>query len=350
MVIQKKYGNPLSELFDDDDDNFPNTCLINIENQKENHHIESLRNNIIDKSALTIESPTTQKAIIDSQLENLLITVETQPKKLIPGSIKMTLKQPSISSSISTTLTNQSNAHPNPIIKCNINFSLTDLNFDSDDEDEQENKSNKQTHVQISDDAKKCEIKYSNRLESIKFEYQINSPSLANQKSNSTSTPRSILKNKVNTEISYSPLVLSQTQNKNKINLETNKRDNGEKGNEMHHTNSSVVGMTQALDLLKSPNTSIKHIQLEEDKNLIKSCFKMKSTLDDLFTEEDLLEKPINLSESKAKTRLRFDDSCMPKKSDFAVSPIEISSREESNANTTDDSVFIIKKVNAIKE
>jgi hypothetical protein len=309
----------------------------------------SLRNNIIVKSALTIESPTTQKAIIDSQLDNLLITVETQPKKLIPGSIKMTLKQPSISCK-ETTLTNQSNAHPNTIVKSNINFSLTDLNFDSDDDDEQENKSNKQTHVQISNDTKKCEIKYSNRLESIKFEYQINSPSSANQKSNSTSTPRSILKNKVNTEISYSPLVLSQTQNKNKINLETSKREHGEKGNEMHHTNSSVVGMTQALDLLKSPNTSIKHVQLEENKNLIKSCFKMKSTLDDLFTEEDLVEKPINLSESKAKTRLRFDDSCLPKKSDVVVSPIKISSREESNANTTDESVFVIKKVNSIKE
>ena len=81
------------------------------------------------------------------------------------------------------------------------------------------------------------------------------------------------MKNKVNTEISYSPLVLSQTQNKNKINLETSKREHGEKGNEMHHTNSSVVGMTQALDLLKSPNTSIKHVQLEENKNLITFYF-----------------------------------------------------------------------------
>jgi hypothetical protein len=361
LVIQKKYDTPLSELFANDDDNdaendekMLKSFLINSKNSTDAHRIEPVKSQLMTKNTLTYESPTTQKIIIDSQLENLMSNIDSQPKKLIPGSIKMTVKQPSSIATKETVIKTETNVKTNSIVKSNINFGLNDLNFDSDDDEVDSNKllnvnsHNNNAHLNT---VKEIDVKMKNRLEHIKFECHMKSPSSENQKTNSTSTPRSILKNnQVKTEISYSPLVLSQTQSKIKkqIKFEPNEHENKfTKENQMQKSdnlNISVVGMTQALDLLMSPGASIKH---ESDTNLIiKPCFNMKSTLDDLFTEEDLIDAEFNSPESKTKQQLKFGDACLPKDGELNYSPIEISSREESKGgNSTEDSIFVSKKV-----
>jgi hypothetical protein len=361
LVIQKKYDTPLSELFANDDDNdaendekMLKSFLINSKNSTDTHRIEPVKSQLMTKNTLTYESPTTQKIIIDSQLENLMSNIDSQPKKLIPGSIKMTVKQPSSIATKETVIKTETNVKTNSIVKSNFNFGLNDLNFDSDDDEVDSNKllnvnsHNNNAHLNT---VKEIDVKMKNRLEHIKFECHMKSPSSENQKTNSTSTPRSILKNnQVKTEISYSPLVLSQTQSKIKkqIKFEPNEHENKfTKENQMQKSdnlNISVVGMTQALDLLMSPGASIKH---ESDTNLIiKPCFNMKSTLDDLFTEEDLIDAEFNSPESKTKQQLKFGDACLPKDGELNYSPIEISSREESKGgNSTEDSIFVSKKV-----
>jgi hypothetical protein len=357
LVIQKKYDTPLAELFADDDDNddendekMLKSFLINSKNTTDLHRVEPVKSQLITKNTLTYESPTTQKIIIDSQLENLMNNIDYQPKKLIPGSIKMTVKQPSSIATKETVTKTETHVKTNSIVKSNINFGLDDLNFDNDD-DEVDSKELLNVNNAHLNTVKEIDVKKNNRLERIKLECQMKSPSSENQKTNSTSTPRSILKNnQVNTEISFSPLVLSQTQSKIKkqIKFEPNEHENKcTKENQMpksDNLNISVVGMTQALDLLMSPGASIKH---EPDTNLIiKPCFNMKSTLDDLFTEEDLIDAEFNSPESKTKQQLKFDDACLAKDGELNFSPIEISSREESKGgNSTEDSIFISKKV-----
>ena len=327
----------MTDLFSDDDDTVKNNCTVSVKAKADNcsnqNHLKSIPYN---------DSPTTVKGIIDTQLEIVLTQRESQPKKNVTGSIKLTTKKAKISNEVAASEINcksvpeEENAKTETNLKNKIDFNITDLNFDSDDDEKQEADNDQHRKMSL---AKTTLIKKLNQLENLKLECQMNSPSSDKQK-NSTSTPRSILKNKnKHNEISYSPLILTQTQNnkaKKNISFLGDKNACKQERKPLHDQclNVSVVGMTQALDLLNSPNTSIK---ANENKNInmpIQPCFDMKSTLYDLFTDDDLIETECNLSASKAKTKLRFDETSLPKKSDF-----NLTSKESS----TDDSLIINK-------
>lgn len=108
-------------------------------------------------------------------------------------------------------------------------------------------------------------------------------------KNNSTSTPmRSILKNKsINNEsISYSPLILSQAMATTEQNTKFNRETNG--------NSTSMVGMTQALELLQTPKPIIKNDNNPNKRIPFKIYFKspdvvtfdMGTDLLDLFNVE----------------------------------------------------------------
>lgn len=135
----------------------------------------------------------------------------------------------------------------------------------------------------------------------------------------STSTPRSILKK---AKISYSPLSLSPEENKVNKSSFGNNTQNGV----------SMVGMTQALDLINSTNIVQQKSPILTSQMV--NLFDMKSTLWDLFENEEesiLLEnkmitpenelRSVNLvksSESVTRTRrLRFDEASIMETSCF---------------------------------
>ena len=183
-------------------------------------------------------------------------------------------------------------------------------------------------------------------------------------KNNSTSTPmRSILKNKsINNEsISYSPLILSQAVAATEQNTKFNRDTNG--------NSTSMVGMTQALELLQTPKPIIKNDNNPNRRIPFKIYFKspdvvtfdMGTDLLDLFNVEvddsksntsvvrfssvkiknsknqesiiciDQNESIKDSSSNSKKRRLQFEES--PKK-DLTI-----------NSDDTDESIVQMKRV-----
>ncbi|CAF0760948.1 unnamed protein product [Brachionus calyciflorus] len=155
------------------------------------------------------------------------------------------------------------------------------------------------------------------------------------------STPRSILKKRNN--ISYSPLTYSPMVDDAK-NVSTNK--NLEMSTTYHDKSQSMIGITQALDILNSTNVNNKSLNKElfSDKE---NLFDMKSTLSFLFGNEmsptghnsiQVLDCSNLNSTGKRTRKLRFDEASI----------IETSGHKKSfrNDSSNDDESIIVRKRN----
>ena len=325
-IIIKKKSDTLYDLFADDDDN----------HGVQEHNFKALEASIKNLGKVCEEAYNESPIIIKKTGND---ANDESKRQLVPTSMKMKIKKDATNE---PEIVVDENYQTNPIVKPNFDFSLGDLQFESDEDEPQ------------ADNAHNENKAHNQQLDKIKLECQINSPSTSmDKKSNSTSTPRSILKNKVKASISSSPLVLMPTQNKVKkeIHFEINEPDFHKEETKTPMTpsmNVSLVGITQALALLNSPaqNTSIKCLEFDRIQPF-QACFDMKSTLDDLFAIDDLLEaEEVTMSNSKAKSKLRFDEASisMTKKSDSNCT-VNLESPNSVKNDSSFDSFCVKKKV-----
>ena len=201
-------------------------------------------------------------------------------------------------------------------------------------------------------------VKKTDLLDKFKEKNQYESPVVISK--NSTSTPRSILKNKTNkmiedNSISYSPLVVrSQAANKNiNFNLETKMDETSPK-----YSAGTQIGISQALRILNTTTPTLATPKTRTNNQEI--CFDMKSNLIDLFGDEnmtaDIIElddrslpnydynNSVNLSGSRSR-KLRFDDESI--KEVYEVEPKKKAEKSVtfSDDPSVEDSFFIPKKV-----